>query len=193
MESGGMMLRLRASEQDHRIAQLAALAVVIHVLESALPSPLPGVKPGLANVITLAVLFIYGLRAAIWVSLLRVLAGSLLAGTFLSPTFVLSLGGAVSSLLLMALLSRTGLLLAAPGPADWRLGPVGVAVLAGQAHMLGQFALAYVLFIPHPALLGLLPVLLGMALVFGLLSGYIGRHLLRQLIGPDVSALESNR
>ncbi|MGD9000355.1 MAG: Gx transporter family protein, partial [Granulosicoccaceae bacterium] len=38
------------SDEDQRIARLAALAIVIHVAESALPSPLPGIKPGFANI-----------------------------------------------------------------------------------------------------------------------------------------------
>ena len=71
-------LTFKISEEDIRIARLAALAVTIHIAESALPSPLPGIKPGLANVITLLVLFEFGLRTAAWVSLLRVLVASLI-------------------------------------------------------------------------------------------------------------------
>ncbi len=73
---------LQTTRDDHRIAWLAALAITIHMLESGLPSPLPGAKPGLANVITIAVLVCFGWRAAVWVSLLRVLAGSLLLDPF---------------------------------------------------------------------------------------------------------------
>ena len=80
---------IKSRRDDVIIAALAALAITIHVAESALPSPLPGVKPGLANVITLVVFCIYGWRAAAWVSLLRILVGSILIGTFLSPTFFL--------------------------------------------------------------------------------------------------------
>ena len=46
-----------ATRDDHLIAGFAALAIAIHIIESAFPSPLPGVKPGLANVVTLIVLF----------------------------------------------------------------------------------------------------------------------------------------
>jgi len=72
---------LVATVEDHRIALLAALAITIHIAESALPTPLPGIKPGLANIITIATLCLYGLRTAAWVLMLRVLAGSLLLGT----------------------------------------------------------------------------------------------------------------
>ena len=89
---------IQTTSDDHRIAKLAAFAIVLHMLEAIVPSPLPGVKPGIANIVTLYVLYQYGFGAAAWVSILRVFASSLLMGQFLSPTFVLSLSGAIVSL-----------------------------------------------------------------------------------------------
>jgi heptaprenyl diphosphate synthase len=157
-------MQIQPTTEDHRIAWLAALAITIHILESALPSPLPGVKPGLANVITIAVLIQFGWKTAAWISLLRVLCGSLLLGTFLSPTFILSLGGAICSMGLLWLACRL------PGRG---FGPVGFSILAALAHMTGQFILAFLLFIPNPVIWGLFPVLLTAALLFGTLSGII--------------------
>ena len=74
------------------------MAIGLHIFEAVIPSPLPGVKPGIANIVTLYVLYEYGFATAAWVSLLRVFASSLLLGQFLSPTFVLSLCGAIFSL-----------------------------------------------------------------------------------------------
>ncbi|MFH0935130.1 MAG: Gx transporter family protein, partial [Pseudomonadota bacterium] len=84
-------IKLETSAEDHHIAKMAAVALGLTVLENAIPTPLPGVKPGLANIVTLIVLARYGWRAAAWVSLLRVVAGSLLFGNFLAPGFFLSL------------------------------------------------------------------------------------------------------
>ena len=165
-------LLLTTTPQDHRIAWLAALAIAIHIAESALPSPLPGVKPGLANVITLTVLLLYGWRAAVWVSLLRVLVGSVLIGTFLTPTFVLSLSGALASLAALGL----GSLLPGRG-----LGPIGYALLAALAHMGAQFLTAYALFIPHAGLFALLPPLMTMAAASGLAGGLIVQAMLPHL------------
>src|SRR4030042_4632081 len=97
-----MKIHLPTPPDDHRIAKLAAAAIGLTLAEAALPSPIPGVKPGLANIVTLAVLTRFGLRAAIWVGLLRVVAGSLLVGTFLSPPFFLSFSGAIASLAALA-------------------------------------------------------------------------------------------
>ena len=167
-----MKLDFLPCDEDHRIAKLAALAIGIHVLESAIPSPLPGVKPGLANVVTLLTYFLYGWRAAIWVSLLRVVIGSVIVGTFFSPTFMLSVSGALGSLAILAAVAAAGGL---------GLSPIGVAVLASLAHMAGQFAVAYAVFVQHPALFALLPVLMTAALVFGLVSGIFTQKVLVRL------------
>lgn len=163
---------VQTTREDHRVAALAALAIAIHVLESAVPTPVPGVKPGLANVVTVVTIVLYGWRAAAWVSLLRVVAGSLVIGTFLSPTFMLSLTGASFSLMTMGL----GFFVARSS-----LSSLGYSVLGSMGHMLGQVCAAYLLFIPHPAVLQLLPVLLSFALLFGVVSGRIALALVRRM------------
>lgn len=160
--------QINTEPSDYRIAWWAALAISIHIIESALPSPIPGIKPGLANVIVIAVLVLYGWRDAVWVGLLRVLVGSLLIGTFLTPTFMLSLAGASTSMVALGVAYYAGRCL--PG---WGVGPLGYSILAAQAHMLGQFMAAYLLLIPHTALFKLLPLLMTAALVFGVISGMI--------------------
>ena len=161
-------MQIQTTHADHRIAWLTALAISIHILESAIPSPLPGFKPGLANVITIAVLIQFGWRTAAWVSFLRVMCGSLLLGTFLSPTFILSLGGAVFSM--------TALWCALRLPGEG-FSAIGYSVLASLAHMTGQFTLAWLLFIPNTAIWRLFPVLLTAALLFGIVSGIIARSM----------------
>jgi heptaprenyl diphosphate synthase len=163
--------------EDHMIAGFAALAIAIHILEAAFPSPLPGVKPGLANVVTVVVYLRYGLRTAAWVALLRILVGSLLIGTFLSPTFLLSATGAILSLLTLGLVGSLG---------RHMIGALGLSVAAALAHMSGQIWVAYTLFIPHPAILNLTPLLLTAALVFGTVSGIIAASLILLLEKRDV-------
>lgn len=162
-----------ASERhDHIIAWFAALAIAIHVLESVIPSPIPGIKIGLANIVTIIVLVHFGWRTAAWVSLLRVLIGSLIIGSFLSPTFILSLSGACASLLAMGLayaLLRN------------QLSALGYSVIAAIAHILAQFWTAYLLFIPHDALFHLLPVLLTVAIVTGIVNGMLALAVQKRL------------
>lgn len=168
-----MKLSIETTRDDQRIAWLAALAITIHIAESALPSPIPGVKPGLANIITIICLIHYDWRTAAWVAILRVLVGSILIGTFLSPTFALSMSGALASVIALGLASRL-----LPGEG---LGPIGYSLLAAMAHMGAQFFTAYSLFIPHQGLFHLLPILMTVAVVFGLTSGIIAKHMINKI------------
>lgn len=167
---------IQTTRNDHLIAWLAALAITIHILESGLPSPVPGVKPGLANVITIIVLCQYGWNSAAWVAILRVLVGSLVIGTFMSPTFVLSLSGALGSLIILGV--ANGLSRYLP---YWAVGAIGYSLLAAMAHMGAQFLAAYILFIPHNALFNLLPVLMTFAVIFGVVSGVIANTVLKRI------------
>lgn len=168
-------ITLTITPEDRRIARLAAIAVGLSLLDAAIPTPLPGVKPGLANIVTLLVLARYGWRSAVWVSLLRVLAGSLLLGQFLAPGFFLGLSGAVCSLLVLGLLWRGQ---AVPGIARL-FGPVSWSVLAAFAHIGGQLLLARLWLIPHNGLFLLVPLFALAALVFGTINGLIVARLLQ--------------
>src|SRR5438477_2785843 len=148
---------------------MAALAIALSLAEAALPSPLPGVKPGLANIVTLMVLLRHGWRMAAWVSVLRVVAGSMLLGSFLSPGFVLSAGGALASIAALSLTIRL--------PPPW-FGPVTHSVVAAFAHIAMQLAIVYFWLIPHAALLRLSPLFALAALVFGSVNGVVAARLL---------------
>lgn len=161
---------------DRLIAGFAALAVVIQVLEASFPSPIPGIKPGLANAITLIVLLRHGWRIAVWVSALRVLAGSLLTGSFLAPAFWLSASGALCSLLVLGLCAQWN----RQWPA-FALSAIGLSVISALAHISGQFFVAYHWFVPHPGVFRLLPILMSAALLFGLVTGWATQHILRRL------------
>lgn len=166
---------LIATADDHRIARYAAAAIALSVAEAAIPLPLPGVKPGLANIITLIVLARYGWRDAVWVSLLRVVAGSLLLGQFLAPGFFLSFTGAVFSL------AALGLAMHLPA----RLfGPVSLSLFAAFAHIAGQLVVARLWLVPHDGLFYLLPVFAAAALVFGLANGLAAAKLLEDGATP---------
>ena len=158
---------LKSTAEDHHIARMAAFALGLSVLEAAIPSPLPGVKPGLANIVTLIVLARYGWRAAVWVSLLRVFAGGLIMGNFLSPGFFLGLSGAVFSLGILGVCQYL--------PSNW-FGAVTHSILAAFAHISGQLLLVYFWLIPHTGLAYLLPIFALAALIFGTTNGLIAAH-----------------
>jgi heptaprenyl diphosphate synthase len=141
----------------------------LHLLEAVFPSPLPGVKPGIANIVTLFVLYEYGFATAAWVSLLRVFASSLLLGHFLSPTFVLSLSGALFSL--------GALFLAQYLPKSY-FSAISLSVIAAFAHIAGQLIVVRLWLIPQTGVVYLVPIFALAALFFGSLNGIIcHRHI----------------
>ena len=166
-------LTISTTTQDHHIAKLTALAISLHVIETLFPSPLPGVKPGIANIVTLYVLTEYGFATAAWVSLLRVFASSLLLGHFLSPTFVLSLSGAIFSL--------AALFLAQYLPKKY-FSVITLSVLAAFAHTAGQLAVVRLWLIPHAGVGYLVPIFTLAALFFGVINGLITAKLIQNSV-----------
>lgn len=174
------VIELTIRDDDRRIAGYAAAAVLLSVAEAAIPSPIPGIKPGLANSIVLLVLWRHGWRDAAWVALLRVVASSVVLGSVLTPGFFLSLTGAVSSLAVLGLTASL--------PARW-FGPVSHSVLAAFAHIGGQLALARVWLIPTDGVLYLAPLFALAALIFGTINGLAVAWLLRDSMNNTVSAV----
>lgn len=166
-------MQIQTNIDDHRIAKLAAFAIALHMVEAVIPSPLPGVKPGLANIVTLYVLLRYDFATAAWVSILRVFASSLLMGQFLSPTFALSLSGALLSL---------GVLWAAQRLPKRYFSAVTLSILAAFAHIAGQLIVVRLWLIPHASVAYLIPFFAAAALFFGLINGLITAKLIKMRV-----------
>lgn len=166
------LTQIQTTKDDHRIAKLAAIAIALHMVEAVIPSPLPGVKPGIANIVTLYVLYQYGFATAAWVSILRVFASSLLLGQFLSPTFVLSLSG--------ALVSLCALWLTMALPKKW-FSPISLSIFAAFAHIAGQLIIVRLWLIPNAGVSYLIPIFACAALFFGLINGIITTKLLTNI------------
>ena len=171
-----MQIELHASEEDRRVAVLAAAAISLTLAEAAIPLPIPGVKPGLANIVTLVVLYRHGWRMAAWVAGLRIVAGALALGQFLTPAFVLSLSGVVMSLLVLAWAIHL--------PTRW-FGPVGLSVLAAFAHIGAQLLVVDAWLMPGASLLALMPLFLAAAWITGLGNGLAAAQLLKSTSRPN--------
>lgn len=155
-----------------RIALWTACGVVLAGMERLLPSPLPWVRLGLANGAALVVLYGIGWRAALGVNLLRAAVVAALFGTWASPAFLLSLGGGVAAVAVMALVHRF---------AGERVGPVGVSAAGAFAHMLTQFTLVALLIVRHLGVLALVGPSLVAAILAGAIVGSLADLLLRRL------------
>ena len=164
------IIKIKTTLLDHQIAQLSAIAIGLSLIESVLPSLMPGVKPGIANIITLYAMYRFNFRTAIWVSILRVFATSLILGQFLSPTFMLSLAGSLLSLLTLYFSIKL--------PSRF-FSPIGLSVLSSFAHITGQLLLVRLWLIPHASIYYLIPIYSAAALAFGLINGWITYRLLK--------------
>jgi len=154
------------------LSLLVAMGTALHLVEGMLliPLPLPGVKLGLANIITLLTLYLYGFRAGLTVAMMRVVLGSLVSGMFLSPGFLLGLSGAVCSTMLMSvLLKRTSC-----------FSMIGISLAGAAAHNIGQL-LAAGLLLQSTAIAYYLPILL----LAGIPTGFITGYLLNALLAHD--------
>ncbi|MFO0753704.1 MAG: Gx transporter family protein [Thermodesulfovibrionales bacterium] len=163
------------SRDKHRIALLASYALALHGIETLLPSPIPWLKMGLSNIITLVALYRYGMESAVMVTLVRVLLGSLLLGTFLGPAFFLSLGGGVAGVLSMALTLRL-----LPG----LFSPLGISLIGAFFHNTAQLFVAYLLFVQRiEAIVLVAPVLITTGVLTGTVNGIAAGYLLAEIRG----------
>ena len=167
------------SQDNYRIALLSSYALALHGLESLIPMPLPWIRVGLSNIITLMTLLLFGFRAAVMVTLTRVTLASLFNGSFLGPGFILSLMGGISSILSVACVFTL-----LPGV----FGPVGLSLIGALFHNLSQLLLAYALFIQkaEPVLI-VCPVLILLGTITGLVNGLTTDLLIRNLKMSGIS------
>jgi len=160
------------------MALLVALGVILHRVEALLPLPAPWIKLGLANIMTLLALVFLGFKEALIVTGMRIFLGSIIGGTFLGPTFFLSLTGGLAATGAMALVYRR-----AGGP----FSLIGVSIVGAMAHVLAITFSVYFVFIPQNAFLHLLPLFLSLALVSGILTGMAGNILSSRLTEANVT------
>lgn len=152
---------------------LTALAIVLSLAERLFPLdaivPVPGVKLGLANVVTLFALTRLSVRDAVAILLCRVALSSLLMGSV--TAFLFSLFGGLLALAVM------GLLLRAEGKF---CSVLGVSVAGAAAHNIGQI-IAAVIWMKTGAVIAYLPLLLVMSVPLGLVTGLTAAIVLSHL------------
>ncbi len=143
------------------LAFFTAISMSIYAIESAIPPlvPIPGIKLGLANIITLILLHFYSRRDTLLVLLARIILSSLLFGQAIS--LVYSLAGGLLSLMVMAftmkLLRQKFCFL--------------TGALGGVAHNIGQLITSYAIT-ATPGVFGYLPYFLLSGILTGLFTGF---------------------
>ncbi|MBQ9374767.1 MAG: Gx transporter family protein [Ruminococcus sp.] len=146
-------------------AVLAGLALIIFVVEAQLPPFwIPGIKLGLANVVTLVAILFGGYLVGAGVVIIRVVLGAVFCGTFIS--FLFSIVGAVSAYLIMCLLINRF-----SKKQIWV-----VSVFGAIFHSLGQIVVAFFI-VENANVLGLLPFLIIASIIAGTFTGLCAQRL----------------
>ena len=151
------------------MAILTALAMALSWVDRMIPLemliPLPGVKLGLANTVTMFSLYWLNLPATMLILTARCLLGGLFSGNMTALAF--SLTGGVISMLVMAAAKRSR-----------HLSVWGVSVLGAAGHNCGQILIAMIL-LHSGAVLGYLPYLLLIGTACGCATAAVTAGVLR--------------
>ena len=172
------MKKLSAARRLALSAVLTALALGLSYAERAIPLglviPLPGIKLGLANIVTLFALYALGPAQALGILLCRCTLGAFFAGNL--NALIYSLFGGLTAMLTMILLRR-----------GKHLSVYGVSLGGAAAHNCGQVAAA-VWTLGTSSSLAYLPVLLGVSLLSGGLTGFLSALLFRAMSHVDLTS-----
>lgn len=154
-----MSSRDSKSKDVAHLALLISLALVFSYVEAIIPfNPgIPGVKLGVANIVTVITLYMFGNRDAFIVIVIRVLIAGLLFNGVFGACYAMA--GAAVSLTGMVLLRKTGL-----------FSPVGVSMAGGVLHNLGQLLVAAAL-IEDMKIFFYFPVLMFSGIIAGIAVG----------------------
>lgn len=149
---------------------LIALAMVLSYVEMLIPLPvgIPGVKPGLANLVVFLALYMMTAREALLISMVRILLVSITFGN--GSAFLYSMAGGILSFLVMWIFQKKDFLL-----------PSGVSIAGGIAHNVGQLLMAAVI-LENGAVFTYFPVLLAAGCITGGIIGFLGEQIRKRII-----------
>ena len=152
-----------------RMALLTAIALTIFMVEAQIPAlvPVPGVKLGLSNIVTVVAVFAMGSKEAAAILFARVFLGAVFAGNF-STIFYSAAGGALA--ILVTILLRKILM-------EKQLWVAGV--LGAIAHSIGQMAMA-IAITQTVGLVSYLPMMIICSIITGAFTGLCAQFLLNR-------------
>ena len=147
-----------------------ALALIFSYVELLIPINfgIPGAKLGLANLMTVLVLYKMGIKEALTLSVTRIILSGFMFGNLFGILY--SLSGGLLSFLVMVLLKKSD-----------RFSVAGVSIGGGTAHNIGQLLVAMVVVQTYQGYY--LPVLLVAGEVTGLLIGLVAKEVLKRIQG----------
>lgn len=148
-------------------ANLLAIAIILNIVESLLQViPVPGAKIGLANIVTVIILFIYKPSDSIYFVIIRVIFVSILTGKLFNPIFYMSLSGGIFASVSMVILFKLDF-----------FGLLGISVLGSIMHTVGQIIMG-IFVVGSVAVISYLPIMLLISVPAGIVTGIVSKRFL---------------
>lgn len=154
-----------------RLSALSAIALTIFIIEIQIPPlvPIPGIKLGLANIITLIILSLYGTKEASAVLFIRIFLGSIFSGQMINLLY--SLSGGILCLVVMSILMKL-------------LGKKNlcfISIAGAIAHNIGQITVSMII-LETTSVLYYLPILLISGVITGAFTGIVSKLMVNNVV-----------
>ena len=161
---------IKGTRRLTRLALLTAIALTIFMVEAQIPSPIaiPGVKLGLANIVTVWLMFTFGARDAVLVLTARIFLGAVFSGNM--STILYSAGGGFLAWCALCLMRKV-----LTKEQIWLASPV-----SGVFHNIGQLAVAAAVM-KTTVVFAYLPYLLIAGVAAGAFTGFCAQFLVKRL------------
>lgn len=165
-----------SSKSSRELSLLILSAAVLGVVDTIIPRPLPFFKIGLANIASVVSVVRFGYLRTLELNLIRAVSVALITGILATPTFILSLSGALTSATVMWAVYRFS---------GNKVSLAGISVAGAVSSLWAQLLAAGVILHDIP-LRNILPLLTVWGVVSGLLVGTAAETALRKLFDGGV-------
>lgn len=163
-------MRNQSTKKFVYLTLLSAMAIAINLFESTYLAFMPfGIRFGLANIIALVTIELFGIKEMVLINVMRVMIGSLLRGTIFGSTFWISAGGVILSSLCLILMRRI-----------LKFPIYSTSMVSAIGHSVGQVLVVMVIY-QQVGMMYIIPMLLISSIPTGILTGMIATGVLSRL------------
>ena len=151
------------------VTMLSALAIVINIIENSFIPELPmGIRFGLANIIALVTINIFGIKEMLIVNIMRVTLGNLLAGTIFGTRFFIAMGGIVLSSMSLIVTNKL------------KCSVVFSSIVSAFFHTIGQIIVVCIIY-GTTYMFSAIPLYIISSIGTGVLTGIIASGVLKRV------------
>ncbi|RRD41048.1 Gx transporter family protein [Leptotrichia sp. OH3620_COT-345] len=164
----------KEKKQLKKVLQLSmflSLGIVLQIIESIIVIPIfiPGIKLGLVNIVTMTVVYTYGVKDGVKLGIIRVIVVGILRNGF-GINFLFSLSGMLLSICAVGFAKKYS-----------KLSVIGVSIVGANFHILGQIIAASFIYKTDLFFLSYLPFMFLITIVTGGIVGYVANEVMERM------------